>query len=71
MQSILISLLSSFCFGVSCLVYDATRNLIIEMYSAESANYFSQYIKETKGTYRFLNGSPKVDDFIRKFEKIS
>ena len=73
MESILISLLSSFYLGcgLPALIYDATYNLIREMYNPDAASYFSMYVKTVDNMYYFRNGTPEVDVFIRLFEKFS
>lgn len=70
MQAILISLLSSFHIGVPALVYDATCNLILEMYDDDARNHFSKHVKAIDDSYYFRDGSPVADDFIRYFEGI-
>jgi len=71
MQSILTSLLSSFHIGVPYLVYDATANLIVEMYGHNALDYFTGYVTSTGTTYFFIDDSPYADDFIWEFERIS
>ena len=73
MQEVLTGLLCSFHTesGVPTVVYDATYRLITLMYSSVSASYFSNHVKSIDSFCYFRDGSPRPEDFIRKFGEIN